>query len=334
MLYVLGSDVSKRKVDVSFVNEQGVEQWADNIPNGVAELATYLLTLAGTYPDDEVQCVVEATSCYHHPVLEACQIAGLPCRVYNPLLTRQQIRATVRGKKTDRTDALMVARLGLRGEGRIHTPEPYLATKYYARSQQRFTEFSTNLKRYGTHLNAVLEVDVAHDMLTGIQAQLSAVRRQCIQDAATNAPPELLRRLQTVPGVGPYIAASLIGEVQDMRRFTTAKAFVAYAGLDPKIKQSGHTLNYTGSLTKRGSAYLRRSLFLAACSARQCDPYFRALYDKKRAEGKSYTVAVVVVARKLATVIRAVWLSGTSYAVNFDKTATITLKDVCADGVA
>lgn len=320
MAYVLGCDVSKAKIDVSLVNEQGIEQWADKVPNTVSDLAMYFLTLVGDYPGDGLQCAVESTGCYHHPVLEACQIAGLPCRVYNPLLTKQQIRASVRGKKTDRTDALMIARLGLRGEGRIHIPEPYLATKYYARGQQRLTEFSTSLKRYKMHLNGVLEdelTQVGKDMLVSIQAQLKTARQQFVDDAAATAPEGLMRRLQTVPGIGPYIAASLIGEVQDMGRFGSAKAFVAYAGLDPKIRQSGHTLNSTGRLTKRGSSYLRRSLFIAASVARQCDPCFKALYDKKRAEGKCYKVAVCVVARKLAAVVRAVWLSDLPYDVNF-----------------
>jgi transposase len=98
-----------------------------------------------------------------------------------------------------------------------------------------------------------------------------------------------------------------------MKRFRTSKQLVTFAGLDPRIKQSGHTLNTTGRLTKRGSSYLRRSLFIAASVARQHDPIFQALYEKKRAEGKPYTVAVCVVARKLLVTIRAVWLTGEKY---------------------
>lgn len=123
------------------------------------------------------------------------------------------------------------------------------------------------------------------------------------------------RLLQTIPGVGPYIAASLIGEVQDIRRFPKAKQLIAHAGLDTKIRQSGKTLNSTGRLTKRGSSYLRRSLFIGASIARQHDPQFRALYDKKRLEGRTYKEAIVVVARKLLQVIRSVWLNGKPYVV-------------------
>jgi transposase len=316
MMYFLGCDVCKSKVDVSLINEQGIEQWVDKVPNSTKDFTTYLLTLAGSHPNDELQCVVESTGIYHHPVLDACQIANVPCRVYNPLLTKQQIRASVRGKKTDRTDALMIAQIGLRGGGRLHTPEPYRTTKYYARGQQHLSGVGASLKCYEDHLAEVLDKDLtkaASEALAGIQAQIKTARKQFVADTAATAPLDLMQRLQTIPGVGPYIAASLIGEIQDMRRFRSAHALTAYAGLDPKIRQSGHTLNNTGRLTKRGSPYLRHSLFIAASVARQFDPYFRALYDKKRAEGKCYTVAVCVVARKLAAVIRAVWLSEERY---------------------
>ena len=121
--------------------------------------------------------------------------------------------------------------------------------------------------------------------------------------------------LQTIPGIGPYIAASILGEIQDITRFPKTKHLIAYAGLDTKIRQSGIALNSTGRLTKRGSSYLRRSLFIGANVARQHDRQFRALYDKKRAEGRTYKEATIVVARKLLQVARSVWLSGKDYAL-------------------
>jgi transposase len=132
---------------------------------------------------------------------------------------------------------------------------------------------------------------------------------------ALSAQGETFQLLQTISGVGPFVAANVIGELQDIRRFPKAKHLIAYAGLDTKIRQSGKALNSTGRLTKRGSSYLRHSLFIAANVARQHDPQFRALYDKKRAEGKTYKEATVVVARKLLLVARSVWLSGKRYSL-------------------
>jgi len=318
MVFFLGCDVCKSKLDVSLVNEQGIEQWYDGVPNDVVEIAGFLLMLQGNYPDDEVQCVVESTACYHYPLLEATTALSIPCRVINPIITRQQIKATVRGKKTDRTDALMIARLGLRGEGRPYAPEPYIAAKALVRSVQKLGQLNGSFTRHETHLTGQAQAElspVAAELLGGIRTAIAAARKQLYRELSVSVQGETFRLLQTIPGIGPYVAASIIGELQTMQRFTKANRLVAYAGLDLRIKQSGRTLNSAGHLTKRGSSYLRRSLFIAASVARQYDPYFKALYDKKRGEGKSYTVATIAVARKLLLVVRSIWLSGEGYDV-------------------
>jgi transposase len=314
MAYFLGCDVSKRKLDVCLIDENGRPLWAEQVVNDEVALAEFLLALSGNYA--ELTCVVEATACYHLPLAETAYVVGIPCLVYNPILTKQQIRATVRGSKTDRTDAIMIARLGLRGEGKLFLPEQYPLTKSYARGQQKLSQFAVALTTYQAHLEDLLGRQLSPEAVRALEEVRVAFGKAKVQfgrEVADSLPPDLSARLQTIPGVGSYTAASVIGEIQDMKRFRTSKQLVAFAGLDPRIKQSGHTLNTTGRLTKRGSSYLRRSLFIAASVARQHDPIFQALYEKKRAEGKPYTVAVCVVARKLLVTIRAVWLTGEKY---------------------
>jgi transposase len=257
--YFLGCDVCKSKVDVALVSEQGAVLWTDKVPNQTVDIAEYLLTLSGHYIDDEIICIAEDTSIYHHPLLEACHAVNTPCRTYNPILTRQGIKGSIRGKKTDKSDAILIARMGIRGEGRINTPEPYKTTRYAARAQRRLGNLSGSVRLYQRHIEDVLKGDLSNEvkeLLETIQTQFALARRQFVIDTAKSAPPDLMRKLQTIPGIGPYIAASVIGEIQDMSRFRTSKQLIAYAGLDPKIRQSGHSLNKTGRLTKRGSAYL------------------------------------------------------------------------------
>ncbi len=318
MVFFLGCDVCKAKLDVSLVNEQGVEQWYSHVPNDISELIVFLLTLQGNYPGDDLRCIVESTSTYHYPLLEACQISGLACRVINPIITKQHIKATIRGAKTDRTDAVAIARLGLRGEGRLYVPEPYIPAKALVRSVQKLGQLDGSLARHNAHLTEQTGItisDEAAELLAGIRTAINEARDKLYQELARSVQGETYRLLQSIPGVGPYVAASLIGELQTMERFTKACRLVAYAGLDLKIRQSGHTLNSTGHLTKRGSSYLRRSLFISANVARQHDPYFKALYVKKRVEGKTHTTAIIAVARKLLLTVRAVWLSGKPYDV-------------------
>lgn len=319
----VGCDVAKAKLDVSLINAQGQELWADTIPNEEMAIATFLLTLSGNYLNQKLQVVVEATSTYHLALAETSHAVGLPCRVYNPIITKSAIKASVRGKKTDRTDALVIARMGLRGEGRLYVPEPHKTTKHYARSCQKLSILSSSFAQYKSHFMELLDgeiTDDAQELLLGIQSAIQEARKQIYKDMAASANGKHFRLLQTIPGIGPYIANSIIGEIQDIHRFKSAKELIAFAGLDPKIRQSGKSLNSTGRLTKRGSSYLRRSIFIAAGVARQHDPQFKALYDKKRAEGKTYTEAICVVARKLLKVVRSVWLNNKPYWLGVDET--------------
>jgi transposase len=325
MSYFLGIDVAKAKLDWSLVNEQGIEQSGGIVANEPLAIATLLLTITGNYPDIDITAVVEATGCYHDDLCETTYALNIGCLVYNPILTKQQINSTIRNKKTDKTDALMIARLGLRGEGRLYLPEPHKTTKHYARSAQKLSMFGSSFKLYNAHITNLLADDLsneAQELMKAVQQAITTARQQLYKDLATSAKGSTFDLLQSIPGIGPYVGASLIGEIQDITRFKSAKALTAFAGLDPKIRQSGKVLNSTGSLTKRGSSYLRRSIFIAASVARQHDPQFRALYDKKRDEGKSYTVATCVVSRKLLATVRAVWLSGDKYDVNYLKEST------------
>lgn len=318
MTYYLGFDVAKAKLDYSLVNEQGIEQTHGKVAN-TEDAITALLTGMGTdYPGIATRCVVESTSTYHQLAAETAHALGVECLVINPIITKQQLKATIRGKKTDRSDALLIARLGLRGEGRLYTPEPYRLTKHLARSVQKLSIIGQAVKCYSNHVTGLLGDDLgseAQELLQDVREAITRAKGQLQQDLATSARSSDYTLLQTITGVGPYTAASLMGEIQDISNFTSGKALIAFAGLDPKVRQSGKALNSMGRLTKRGSPYLRRSLFIAASVARQYDPQFKALYEKKRAEGKSYKVATCVVARKLLQVIRAVWLSGQPYTV-------------------
>src|SRR5262249_19732320 len=150
---------------------------------------------------------------------------------------------------------------------RPHVPETYRATKYYARAQEQLSLFSQSYMRYETHLTSVLEEELtqaAKAVMADVHTAFKAARKQFIIDTAATAPEGLMTRLQSIPGIGPYVAASLIGEIQDMARFDSSKALIAFTGLDPKVRQSGHSLNSMGSLSNRGSPHLRRSLFIAA----------------------------------------------------------------------
>lgn len=94
-----------------------------------------------------------------------------------------------------------------------------------------------------------------------------------------------------------------MSEIGDVSRFKNAKALVAYAGIDPRVFQSGQFTASEAHISKRGSPYLRRALWQAAVAATRVDPVLKALHKRKMAEGKPYQVAIGAVANKLIHII-------------------------------
>ena len=119
--------------------------------------------------------------------------------------------------------------------------------------------------------------------------------------------------ITTIPGVSTTTGAQIVAEIGDVRRFKSAASIVKYAGLNSGVDESGKHSAQGVPITKHGSPYLRRSLWLAANRARQYDPRLKAFYDKKRREGKPHRVAVTAVARKLCHVVFADMRDGEPY---------------------
>ena len=112
--------------------------------------------------------------------------------------------------------------------------------------------------------------------------------------------------LHTIPGIGIIGAATILAEIGDISRFKSSSALVAFAGIDPTVRQSGEFNSTHNHMSKRGSPYLRHAIFLAATTCSFHNSPLNAYYKKKRDQGKHHLTATGAVARKLTTVIYAV----------------------------
>lgn len=124
---------------------------------------------------------------------------------------------------------------------------------------------------------------------------------------------EIEPNITTIPGVSTTTGAQIVAEIGDVRRFGSAASIVKYAGLNSGVDESGKFSAQGVPITKHGSPYLRRLLWLAANRARQHDDRLREFYEKKRREGKPHRVAVTAVARKLCHIVYAVMRDGEPY---------------------
>lgn len=112
--------------------------------------------------------------------------------------------------------------------------------------------------------------------------------------------------LHTIPGIGIIGAATILAKIGDISRFKNSSSLIAFAGIDPTVRQSGEFNSTHNHMSKRGSPYLRHAIFLAATTCSFHNSPLNAYYKKKRDQGKHHLTATGAVARKLTTVIYAV----------------------------
>lgn len=145
---------------------------------------------------------------------------------------------------------------------------------------------------------AKLLVEQAVSQLRATSAALAALKLE-MQSLASSLPeyPVVMRMF----GVGPALGPQLMAEIGNVRRFHSKKALVAFADIDAPPYQSGQMDIYSRSISKRGSASLRRTLFLLMGVYLQNAPVNEPVYqfmDKKRSEGKPYKVYMMASANK------------------------------------
>ena len=121
-------------------------------------------------------------------------------------------------------------------------------------------------------------------------------------------------QLTTITGIGPTLAAVILSEIGgDIKRFSSSAKLAAYAGVDPTVKQSGDFSGTHMKMSKRGSPYLRRAIWLASTVAAFKDPSIHSLYERKRAEGKDHMTVIGHICRKMISIIFAVLRNNTPY---------------------
>jgi len=159
--------------------------------------------------------------------------------------------------------------------------------------------------------------EVASVKLRSLLAQIELLESQVIdvEKAIEKVMGGVEEYLTDIKGIGPVLAATILAEIGDINRFSRLEGLVAYAGIDPSVFESGQFVGKRQHMSKRGSPYLRRALWLAAHSARiwnkDLDEYFR----RKLTEGKPYNVAMGALCHKLLSRIYIVLRENRHYEV-------------------
>ena len=250
--------------------------------------------------------VLEATGGYEAPVAAALATAGLPVAVVNPRQVRAFAQALGRLAKTDRIDTQVLALFAARVRP-TPRPLPDEATEelaaLLARRRQRLEMLHAERQRLPRARGRVVRRNLrAHiRWLEHSVIDSDAELETRIQQSPVWRVQDELR--QSVPGVGPTLARTLLGLVPELGHLDR-HAIAALVGVAPLARDSG-TLR--GRRTCWGGRpAVRTVLYLAALTAARWNPGLRAFYQRLRAAGKPAKVALTATARKLLVLLNAI----------------------------
>lgn len=317
MAYI-GIDVHKRSSQLAVLPD---DQDADEPIEQRRVTNSDLEAVAREYAGSEA--VIEATSNYYRIYETLSQ--HLEVTVANPL---EMTWIAESAQKTDRIDAMKLAellRVDMVAESYV-PPDELRRYRQLTRGRQQLVEHRTTWKnevhslldqqgvRYegrlfsaeGRQFLAELALEepaalLLEQWLGTIDDLSERIDRLDEEIEAIAADCEQTRRLQTIPGVGPYTALVIHAEIGEIDRFDDADKLVSYAGLDPTVQESAESRT-EGSISKEGNSQLRAAVVRAAKTAvHTCnDPYLSDFYWRLRGgKNKPPLVARVATGRKL-----------------------------------
>jgi len=269
----LGLDISKATLQVALRTDDKVRRKAcANTPSGFTELGTWV----ARYTDGPVHAGLEATGTYGDAVARFLHDGGHTVSVINPAAMRAYAASQLTRAKTDAVDAVLIADFVATQHPPAWTPPaPEIrALQALVRRLDALQEMHTQETNRRTAGVAVEAVRASIDaVLASLDAQIAHVR-QLIRDHIDRHPGlrQQCELLTTIPGIGDTTAATLIAELFD-KPYTSARQAAAFAGLVPRIQQSGQWRGRP-RLSKIGPSRLRKALYFPALTARGAIPPF------------------------------------------------------------
>lgn len=255
----------------------------------------------------QTQIVMEATSTYWMALAAYLHQRHFIVSVINPLQARHFAQAQLQRTKTDQVDARMLSDYARRMEPDRWSPPPLIWEQLQQRLAQRddlvHMRTQEHNRRHALTRRPQPEASVV-DRLTRHIAYLNQEIASLETEieallSGTHAWADSARRLTSITGIGLLTAAMILVATQNFAYCQTPEQAVAFAGLAPRLHQSGSSVRGQRGTGRGGHAALRRALYMAAGAALQHNPPVRAVYLRLVARGKLKNVARVAAARKL-----------------------------------
>lgn len=311
----LGIDVSKTTLDAALLSEDHQTRKPRhkvfaNSAQGHQQLLAWLTDNGAPV----VHACLEATGTWADAVALALHEAGHIVSLVNPALIRAFGQSQLKRTKTDKADAQLIAHFC-----QLHQPPTWTPPAPAIRELQALVRRLESLdemrlmeeNRLTSGVTCAAVRASLEEHIEYLQEQIAKTRRQ-IQDHIDQHPDlkQQSQLLASIPGIGAATAALLLAEIGDFNNFGSARQVAAFAGLVPRIRQSGSSVRGKSRLSKVGSSRLRKSLYFPAMAALRFNPLIRALGLRLAAQGKSNMLILGAAMRKLLHLAYGVLKSG------------------------
>jgi transposase len=293
----IGIDVAKASLQVCVLSNPVQQQSFANTKAGWKALKRYLSQW------DDVWVALEATGTYGEGLTHSLFEANYRVSVINPARIKAYGKSQMKRHKTDAIDAHLIADF-------CRTQQPMLWQPMSAESEElrelvrHLDDLKQSQQREKNRLEAKPKSKVVVKQIEQLIGYLEKqivqakenIRRHIEQHPQLKAQSDLL---SSIPGIGFQTSAQVLAQLGDLSRFDDVRQVVAMVGLDPTLRQSGSSMNYTVGIARMGQASLRAALYMPAMVAARCNPVLRVFAERMVSNGLKPLQVIVAVMRKL-----------------------------------
>jgi transposase len=307
----LGIDISKSKFDACLIREGGKlrHRAFPNTEAGFSQLTAWL----EKHRAAPAHACLEATGAYGEPLATYLHDAGYVVSVVNPAQIKAYAQSRLSRAKTDKADATLIAQFC--AERRPPAWRPLPAEIRELQALVRRLDSLLEMRQMEANRLEVAATEAVKESLAEHLAFLDGevtrteglIRRQIHNHPGLREQRDLLA---TIPGVGDTTAAKLPGEILDVKLYRSARQLAAFAGLAPRLHESGSSVRRKARLSKTGAPRLRKALYFPAIVAMRHNPHVRAMGERLKERGKCPMQVIGAAMRKLVHIAYGVLKSG------------------------
>jgi transposase len=320
---IIGIDISKKKFDLCLLRDNGKlkhKVFANNAA-GFLQLSAWLKK----QKVERAHLCLEATGTYGEALATYLFDSGHTVSIINPAVIKAYAQSRLSRTKTDKVDATLIAQFCTERK----PPAWHPLAREVRELQALVRRLESLLEMHQMEVNrleAGVSAELVRDSLTEHLAFLdeeikrtTALIRQHIDQHPTLR--ERRELLVSIPGIGDTTAAKLLAEMLDVKLYKSARQLAAFAGLVPRLHESGSSIKRKARLSKTGAPRLRKALYFPAIAAIKYNPSIKAMSVRLKERGLCPMQIIGAAMRKLVHLAYGVLKSRRPFDPSMVKTA-------------